>query len=553
MAPSNPVRIVGCDSTEPSDPVRIVNFSDVQQLQQFDDLTFNTIGIETPLSVSDSLVSGVRRVSLNYGATTVNIQGDWYDLPAGKIVLNTNDVALPTTYNIYAWDTNGTTGVLVRSTQLNPETDPTVGYRYARIAEVRFSSVGGVATIFFVKRAFTSIQFMLHHIGEYDLYLTPRWFEGGALTVTPATGQLSTTFLEYTRLRFENFIDPITNGAILTDNELVTVANVEAVTTYADGSAITAGRYHKMLLGVVVGEDGRDFPFVIMRQGKPAVEYTTLDLALTDSEHVSATHFPDAYAGTILPLYYITMLRADASDLSLTDLRRTGIIGSGGGGTGGTLDHDALSNLGTTSHDKYILQDGSRALQGNMAANPGVTFDGVDVSAHAASPSAHHAPVTLNADADTILGLSTQQITLDTQTANRVLAGPTSGAAAIPTFRALVADDIPTTLIPRGELGVILANGVNNNIAIGTAAIIRVTGPTASFSVDGFAGGFAGRVLYVYNAAPQNMTANNEAGTSTAANRILTLGGASVTNGIGAMGFVYSAIDSRWILVSIRT
>lgn len=54
----------------------------------------------------------------------------------------------------------------------------------------------------------------------------------------------------------------------------------------------------------------------------------------------------------------------------------------------------------------------------------------------------HHAAVTLAADADTLLGLSTQQLTLDSQDANTVLAGPSSGAAADPTFRALVAADI---------------------------------------------------------------------------------------------------------------
>lgn len=56
--------------------------------------------------------------------------------------------------------------------------------------------------------------------------------------------------------------------------------------------------------------------------------------------------------------------------------------------------------------------------------------------------SAHDA-VTLAADAATILGLSTQELNLDTQTANYVFAGPTSGAAADPAFRALVAGDIP--------------------------------------------------------------------------------------------------------------
>jgi len=54
-----------------------------------------------------------------------------------------------------------------------------------------------------------------------------------------------------------------------------------------------------------------------------------------------------------------------------------------------------------------------------------------------------HDAVTLAADIDAILGLSTQELSLDTQSANTVFAGPASGADADPTFRALVANDIP--------------------------------------------------------------------------------------------------------------
>jgi hypothetical protein len=55
-----------------------------------------------------------------------------------------------------------------------------------------------------------------------------------------------------------------------------------------------------------------------------------------------------------------------------------------------------------------------------------------------------HATVTLDTNADTLLSLTTQALGLDTQTANRVWSGPTTGAAAVPTFRALVAADLPT-------------------------------------------------------------------------------------------------------------
>jgi hypothetical protein len=43
-------------------------------------------------------------------------------------------------------------------------------------------------------------------------------------------------------------------------------------------------------------------------------------------------------------------------------------------------------------------------------------------------------------------GVASGALTLNTQTANKILAGPTSGAAATPTMRSLVAGDIPATL-----------------------------------------------------------------------------------------------------------
>ena len=55
-----------------------------------------------------------------------------------------------------------------------------------------------------------------------------------------------------------------------------------------------------------------------------------------------------------------------------------------------------------------------------------------------------HDAVSLDANlGNNLLGLSTQQLTLDSQTANYVFAAP-NGSAGVPSFRALVAADIPT-------------------------------------------------------------------------------------------------------------
>ena len=58
------------------------------------------------------------------------------------------------------------------------------------------------------------------------------------------------------------------------------------------------------------------------------------------------------------------------------------------------------------------------------------------------APGGHDA-VTLDINAETLLSLSTQELGLDTQTANLIFSGPASGVAAVPTFRSLVAGDIP--------------------------------------------------------------------------------------------------------------
>jgi len=70
---------------------------------------------------------------------------------------------------------------------------------------------------------------------------------------------------------------------------------------------------------------------------------------------------------------------------------------------------------------------------------------------------AGHDAVMLDADAAVLLDLTTQEIGLDVQNANAVFAGPATGAANEPTFRALVAADLvahtqnaSTIIIPNG-------------------------------------------------------------------------------------------------------
>lgn len=61
------------------------------------------------------------------------------------------------------------------------------------------------------------------------------------------------------------------------------------------------------------------------------------------------------------------------------------------------------------------------------------------------TPQGHHDEVTLAADANTLLGLTGQQLTLDSQVQKTFLAGPASGVDADPTFRIIADGDVPAT------------------------------------------------------------------------------------------------------------
>lgn len=96
-----------------------------------------------------------------------------------------------------------------------------------------------------------------------------------------------------------------------------------------------------------------------------------------------------------------------------------------------------------------------------------------------------------------------------------------------------------------------LANGANNDVAIGTAGLVKIVGPTGAFSISGFSGGADGRILRVFNSVAQQMTITNEAGSS-GPNRIRTLTGADVVlrSGTSFATFVYESTTARWLLTS---
>lgn len=119
-------------------------------------------------------------------------------------------------------------------------------------------------------------------------------------------------------------------------------------------------------------------------------------------------------------------------------------------------------------------------------------------------------------------------IGLNTQAANLVFAGPSSGSAAIPTFRALTLADLTVVTDP-GVISVSTANAREDNYTPtgwpGTTTItkvIRITPTNANniVSIGGLTNGVAGQMVTIVNAATdQLLIIDHDSPTSTAANR----------------------------------
>lgn len=123
----------------------------------------------------------------------------------------------------------------------------------------------------------------------------------------------------------------------------------------------------------------------------------------------------------------------------------------------------------------------------------------------------------------------TLTFTLNTQTANKVLASPTSGGAAQPTFRALVAADLPTgNLTDAGTDGIVITGGTGAVIGSGTSIAQHVADSThngylASADFNTFSGKQSTITIGAFN---NTSTANGLDLTS----NVLTLHAADTTN-----------------------
>jgi hypothetical protein len=134
---------------------------------------------------------------------------------------------------------------------------------------------------------------------------------------------------------------------------------------------------------------------------------------------------------------------------------------------------DSTGSLGSNGQ---VLSSTSTATKWVSASSGTVTS--VALSAPSAVLTVGGSPITTS---------GTLAITFATQTANYVWAGPTSGIAAIPTFRALVAADIPS--LPYGTGTVTRFSAGTLSPLFTTSVATATTTPALSFSLSNAGGG----------------------------------------------------------------
>lgn len=128
-----------------------------------------------------------------------------------------------------------------------------------------------------------------------------------------------------------------------------------------------------------------------------------------------------------------------------------------------------------------------------------------------------------------------------------------AGAAVAFSGAAVQADAVLTTIVAGTAFPaqpVTLVNGANPDVYVGPATFFRIVGPTAGFSIGGFAQGADGRWLKMIQPLPLTLTMLNEDAGTLATNRILTGTGADlVMDNPGTTEFWYDIAIERWVVL----
>ena len=158
------------------------------------------------------------------------------------------------------------------------------------------------------------------------------------------------------------------------------------------------------------------------------------------------------------------------------------------------------------------------------------------------------------------IAIGYQAVTTET---NQIMIASASGKVRIPGQLQVTGTQTNTTFtgtnIWQGDIAYArtnntgLANGNNAGIVINDRTYLKLSGPSAAFTINGIAGGRDGRRILLQNSTTFTLTIANNSGTDPVdANRIYTGTGADVTstNTPGFVELIYDSATSRWGIIS---
>lgn len=253
---------------------------------------------------------------------------------------------------------------------------------------------------------------------------------------------------------------------------------------------------------------------------------------------------------------------ANINTNALTSGTALAITGTGTGTTGNLFHVQSASTSAFANGGVRFNFSGDHTGNGFQLDDATTTGNAMQINANAITTGSGlniTSSSTLNTSTSGLLRVANTTATT-TGTVFRAQSNSTAGTGltVLASDKVGIGTDTPnTTLDVNGDMalraGVYTATTTNNNIVIGNRSFIRITGATAAFTITGIAGGYDGKMVILYNATTQRMALSNESASSSAANRINTLGNTINTTAAGgsSVTLIYDAISSRWIVTAV--
>ena len=117
-----------------------------------------------------------------------------------------------------------------------------------------------------------------------------------------------------------------------------------------------------------------------------------------------------------------------------------------------------------------------------------------------------------------------------------------------PTYEIVTIDMVHNNNFDYHNLDLELGSGeANENVTIFKLNNVN----SNNYHITGIAGGTAGKRIILYDSSSQTLTVDDDDNGSLAANRILTLGNATLANE-GTVELVYDGDANRWIVINLR-